>query len=232
MGFLHSSQRSQEQIVTWAPFVQVDVQDRKSSVFNCWVPAPAWFGLLLYSSSSLQTYSSSVQVIPATLLPTTYNSHHRLFFSQVYISLRHTLGLLILLHYPPSTPWSLSEDNPMTVFAFSHGSSNPHRLPQPIPHVHCEDLISSHGMQGFCLSRTSTVNRSSSVNQPSGFGLIYLHVLPRPFAQHSQYSLQQSVITLTVSRGLCLVRSVIHPLNAVFLCPGVHDIISEMSPIV
>ncbi|CAM9106453.1 unnamed protein product [Bubo scandiacus] len=110
--------------VTWLPSVKMDVQDR-SSMFDCWTPAPARFGSPSHISGSLfvvptsSITSCNIQLSPQIISPPRLN-----------VLEAHTE--------------SLSKNNPTSGLAFSQGRSNPHCLPQPLPCVYYRDLISSH----------------------------------------------------------------------------------------
>lgn len=80
---------------------------------------------LLGPSTSLVWVIVALIWLLAKLSSLVCNSHHRLFFPQGYISLRHVPGLSTLPHYLPNGSRFLSESNPTNGFNFSRGRSNP-----------------------------------------------------------------------------------------------------------
>lgn len=119
MGFLHPSR---------FPVPQDEWKGQKWYAWSLGANTSVAWVVIVFSLLH-KIHPSSAHVTPSTLLPATYNLHHSIFFPQDYISLRHTPGLPIFLHYlpnhcPPSTSRVLGKDNPTNVFALLWGETH------------------------------------------------------------------------------------------------------------
>lgn len=100
---------------------RMDTQDRRNSAINHWALTPLWLRSLLHSpcfsqnSAFVSSMSScNIKLTPQIIFPPRF----KLFEARTASPRSSALST--------NTPWSLSEENPMNEFEFSHGRTNPY----------------------------------------------------------------------------------------------------------
>lgn len=138
--------------------------------------------------------------------------------------MRYTLDFPTVPHYPPSAPRSLNEDTPLICLPFPTGGSTHTTFPSPFPMCTMGTLSAPTKCRGFIWAGPGWLADSL---------LLTRQVAATKFTSHCFHfwcPVLPAQSSFNLSGGLWVIGNVIHPINAVFLSPGIYEVILEVSP--